>query len=83
MLSLSLGEVIKDPTTNEIPTKGVPDLFSDFIQKCLLKDERERWTASQLLGNEEIFTNLLEGIDFLNKYIISKKSVDYEFYFRA
>ena len=51
MLSLSLGEIIKDPTTNEIPTKEVPDLFSDFVQKCLLKDERERWTAAQLLGN--------------------------------
>ena len=56
MLSLSLGEIIKDPTTNELPTKGVPDLFADFIQKCLLKDERERWTASQLLGSMNKFT---------------------------
>ena len=55
MLSLSLGEIIKDPATNEIPKKGLPDLFSDFIQKCLLKDERERWTAAQLLGNVKIF----------------------------
>ena len=53
MLSLSLGEIIKDPAINETPKKGLPELFSDFIQKCLLKDERERWTASQLLGNIE------------------------------
>ena len=47
VLSLGLGEIVKDPS---VPKKGFPEQFIDFINKCLLKDERERWTAAQLLG---------------------------------
>jgi hypothetical protein len=59
VLSLSLGEIVKDPS---VPKKGLPEQFIDFINKCLLKDERERWTAAQLLGK------------YFGKYIVCRKT---------
>lgn len=33
-----------------IPEKW-SDQFADFVQNCLLKDSRERWTIEQLLAH--------------------------------
>ncbi|CAL1296337.1 unnamed protein product [Larinioides sclopetarius] len=43
-----------DPTANMLPVT-IPDelnpTFKDFLQKCLLHDEQERWSAEQLLAH--------------------------------
>ena len=47
VLSFYSGEIIHDPS---IP-KNLPPEFADFLRKCLIKDERERWSADQLLDH--------------------------------
>ena len=46
VLSFHLGEIVHDPVT--IP-KSLSQDFADFLRKCLVKDERDRWSADQLL----------------------------------
>ena len=43
-LSLAEGEIVQDVF---IPKQLPPD-FSNFLQRCLDKDERERWSAEQV-----------------------------------
>ncbi|XP_064621826.1 eIF-2-alpha kinase GCN2-like isoform X2 [Lineus longissimus] len=56
LLSLALGQ----PVTNslpEVPTYLPPEL-QDFITKCLMKDEKTRWSAFQLQEHEFVKTSL-------------------------
>ena len=41
----------------------LPDSFRDFVKKCLIRDERERWSASELLEHPWIkdSINFLQG----------------------
>jgi serine/threonine protein kinase len=48
LLSFGLGDIIHDPV---VVPKGLLPEFSDFVKKCLIKDERDRWSADQLLGH--------------------------------
>ncbi len=45
MLSLAKGEIVSDPS---IP-KRLNSVLCDFLKKCLCRDEKDRWSASQLL----------------------------------
>lgn len=45
VLSLAIGEIVQDPT---IP-KGLPPDFTDFLRKCLHRDEHQRWASEELL----------------------------------
>ncbi|KAK7506996.1 hypothetical protein BaRGS_00001847, partial [Batillaria attramentaria] len=56
VLSLAMGEVVTE-TVVEIPTHLPPSLM-DFLMKCLLKDDRHRWSASQLLEHAFIMEPL-------------------------
>ena len=47
MLSFALGEIIHD----SIIPKNFNCEFSDFLQKCFIKDEKNRWSADQLLDH--------------------------------
>ena len=49
VLSLSMGGIVED--LNVSKKIGLPDQLIDFINNCLVKDERERWSATQLLGD--------------------------------
>lgn len=35
-----------------LPSDEFSDLFRDFLDKCLKKDQAERWSVKQLLGHE-------------------------------
>ena len=52
VLSFYSGEIVHDPLTQNI--KNLPSDFGDFLRKCLVKDERERWSADQLLDHSWI-----------------------------
>ena len=45
-LSFALGEIVQEPL--KIPN-GFSEIFIDFLKKCLLKDERDRWGVNELL----------------------------------
>ena len=47
LLSLAQGEIVQDPTVS----KGLPSDLTDFLKKCLNRDERERWSCGQLLDH--------------------------------
>jgi translation initiation factor 2-alpha kinase 4 len=55
LLSFAVGEIVHDPVS--IP-KGLPSDFTDFLKKCLNKDERDRWSAPQLLEHSWIKNRL-------------------------
>ena len=46
ILSFALGDIVQDPV---VLPNGINETFKDFLKKCLLKDERDRWSADQLL----------------------------------
>jgi translation initiation factor 2-alpha kinase 4 len=54
-LSLAVGEIVQDPA---IPAKMYPPDFQDFLKRCLDKDERERWSATELLEHRWIKNRL-------------------------
>ncbi|XP_021938823.1 eIF-2-alpha kinase GCN2 isoform X2 [Zootermopsis nevadensis] len=60
MLSLIRGCVIHD-TVPEMPSNLQPDL-RDFLSKCLLKDERQRWSAEQLLEHQFVKSPIEHGL---------------------
>ena len=62
LLSFAVGEIVHDPVS--IP-KGLPSDFMDFLKKCLNKDERDRWSAPQLLEHSWI-KNRLDHIPIQN-----------------
>ncbi|XP_061166164.1 eIF-2-alpha kinase GCN2-like [Saccostrea echinata] len=56
LLSLALGEDI-DGSDLEIPSH-FPASFQDFLNKCLIKDDKTRWSVHQLLDHSFIKTAL-------------------------
>ena len=40
-------------------TAGLPDSLQDFLRKCLMRDERSRWSADQL--NEHTFIKVTQA----------------------
>eukprot|EP00092_Neocalanus_flemingeri_P000288 GFUD01000308.1.p1 GENE.GFUD01000308.1~~GFUD01000308.1.p1 ORF type:complete len:1589 (+),score=464.17 GFUD01000308.1:43-4809(+) len=52
VLSLSMGYIIQDQVPS-IPI-SLPALLQDFVRKCLNRDEKERWSADQLLEHDFI-----------------------------
>ncbi|KAK7862324.1 hypothetical protein R5R35_005220 [Gryllus longicercus] len=50
LLSLINGHIVTDATP-EIP-KGLPPVLKDFLFKCLMEDEHQRWSAGQLLHHQ-------------------------------
>ncbi|XP_023718266.1 eIF-2-alpha kinase GCN2 isoform X3 [Cryptotermes secundus] len=60
MLSLISGCIIHD-TVPEIPPTLQPEL-RDFLSKCLLKDERQRWSAEQLLEHQFLKSPVEHGL---------------------
>ncbi|CAL1531308.1 unnamed protein product [Lymnaea stagnalis] len=52
MLNLISGQPLME-SLPEIPA-DLPDVLQDFLNKCLLRDERLRWTAAQLLEHSFI-----------------------------
>ncbi|XP_014673320.1 PREDICTED: eukaryotic translation initiation factor 2-alpha kinase 4-like [Priapulus caudatus] len=49
VLSLATGLLVTD-TSEKVPT-SLPALLQDFLEKCLAEDERDRWSAQQLLDH--------------------------------
>jgi len=66
IISLCQGCIVQDQAPS-IP-KGVPLHLQDFIRKCLVKDEKERWTAEQLLEHDWI-KNPMEELEPRNKAV--------------
>ncbi|KAJ8309409.1 hypothetical protein KUTeg_014283 [Tegillarca granosa] len=56
LLSLYQGMLVSEDSAN-IPST-IPEEFRDFLDKCLLKDERQRWPVHQLLEHNFIKTPL-------------------------
>ena len=54
LLSLAKGAIVQDNLA-DCPSH-LPAEFRDFIEKCLMQDERQRWSADQLL--EHTFVKL-------------------------
>ena len=50
LLSLAQGSVV-DAHPTELPAH-LPSVLRDFLEKCLLMDERMRWSAEQLLAHD-------------------------------
>ena len=42
--------------------ESVPQSLDDFLRKCLLKDERERWSADQLLEHSFLKVRMIDII---------------------
>ena len=66
VLSFYSGEIVHDPLTQNL--KNLPPDFADFLRKCLVRDERERWSADQLLNHSWI-KNPSPLLDHLSKHI--------------
>ncbi|XP_074662114.1 eIF-2-alpha kinase GCN2-like [Tubulanus polymorphus] len=60
LLSLALGEEVTE-NLPEVPNSLPLDL-KDFLRKCLLKDERLRWSTSQLQEHEFVRPNVARGL---------------------
>ena len=46
-----MGEIVQSPS---IPNRTFPSDFTDFLKRCLDKDERDRWTSCDLLEHKWI-----------------------------
>lgn len=56
LLSLAMGEDV-DESNLEIPTH-FPSSFQDFLHKCLIKDDKTRWSVHQLLDHTFIKSSI-------------------------
>ncbi|XP_040575688.1 eIF-2-alpha kinase GCN2 [Lepeophtheirus salmonis] len=61
-LSLSNGFIVQDAVPS-IP-KSLGSEFVDFLRKCFMKDERNRWTAAQLLEHTFLKERIMETLPF-------------------
>ncbi|XP_069805536.1 eIF-2-alpha kinase GCN2 isoform X1 [Dendropsophus ebraccatus] len=52
LLSLSQGKIVKEYPV-KVPSE-LPGDFQDFLKKCVCLEDKERWTAQQLLGHSFI-----------------------------
>ncbi|CAG2226148.1 EIF2AK4 [Mytilus edulis] len=62
LLSVAIG-LDADPDKPEIP-QNFPPVFQDFLTKCLMKDERHRWSVYQLLDHSFIKEELPHTIHY-------------------
>ncbi|XP_046402509.1 eIF-2-alpha kinase GCN2 [Ischnura elegans] len=74
LLSLINGCIITD-SSPEIPTTIRADL-RDFLAKCLLKDERQRWSAKQLLEHPFAKDPLERGLSPQRNWAQKQKKSD-------
>merc|ERR1719186_1605551 len=71
IVSLCQGCIVQDQAP-PVP-RGVPAQLQEFIRKCLVKDEKERWTAEQLLDHEWI-KNPVEDCELKTKPVKKDES---------
>ncbi len=63
VLSLASGEVVQEP---KVP-RGMDAALSDFLKKCLCRDERDRWSAMQLLEHSWLKEKVERPLERLQK----------------
>ena len=78
VLSLTQGH----PVVEQIPEvpKNLPEELQDFILKCIFRDEKKRWSASQLLDHKFVKLSISDSLSVSSqkKDTPCKKSPDQE-----